>query len=329
MSRPYWLLSIAVVAVLLLPAALCDADFSQAVKQIDPAVVTISSGEKSGAGFIFSPDGYVLTNRHVVEESADAEIKVKLQNDESLPATVAHSSVERDLGVLKIERTNLPVVQFASSDKLTTGQDVAAIGAPLGLEHSVTRGVISALSREIEGKTYTQIDAALNEGNSGGPVINENGQVIGVAVRVASEAQNVGFAVPSVAVMQFLQANGLNFNVVLGDAPAAAETEAEAEDASPTAEEGPAPVPAQPPEGTPAPAPAQVPASWLLWPTIISFVVSLLTALVVSLIFARRGPSSAVQAGAGPAATVGTGAIMPPPAAPAEEDLSDIEIDLH
>ncbi len=333
MSRRCWLLSAVCCATLLL-AAVCSADFSQAFKQIDPAVVTIAAGERSGSGFIVSADGHVVTNRHVVEGDEDAPIKVKLQNNEEIEATIAHSSLERDLCVLKIARTNLPVVQFASSDKLESGQEIAAIGAPLGLEHSLTRGAISALAREIEGKPYIQIDAALNEGNSGGPLINEDGRVIGVAVMVAEEAERVGFAIPSVAVMQFLQANGLNYNVALGEAPApsAAPEEPETETAEAEAEE---PVPeAGPTEAAPEAEAAgaragqpQTGASWLVLVIVISFVVALLTALVVGLIITRRTPGPTAQvAGGAPTQPLAP----PPPAAPEQEDdLSDIEIDLH
>ena len=333
MSRPHGIgTTVLVVALLLATTTLCGADFSQAVKQIDPAVVTITAGDKSGAGFIVSPDGCILTNNHVVENSDEADLKVKLQNDEELAATIAHTSTERDLCVLKLERTNLPVVQFASSDKLTSGQDVAAIGAPLGLEHSVTRGVVSALAREIEGRKYIQIDAALNEGNSGGPVINEDGQVIGVAVMIATEAQNVGFAIPSAAVMQFMQANGLSFNVTLGDAPAAepATEDAQAETPAAEAEAGDLGPPASSPDTEAGPAALpKMPLSWLVWPAVISFAISLLTALIVSIIVSRRGPAPVAVAPAVPVQPGVPYSQPTPPPPPQEEDLSDIDIDLH
>lgn len=329
-------------ALLVAAATIGAADFTMAVKQVDPAVVTISTGDQSGSGFIFSAEGYVLTNRHVIEvEDADGKavvtsdpITVKLQNEETIEATISHLSDDHDLCVLKTARTNLPTVQFVSSDRLKAGQDVAVIGAPLGLEHSVTHGIISALSREIEGRSYLQIDATLNDGNSGGPVIDEDGHVIGVTTKATTEGQSLGFAIPSTAVMQFLQAEDLSFSVVLGDAPAAPAATPEAEapaDGEPT----PTPAPAAPaPE---ADAKLRMPASWLVWPIIISFVVALLTAMVVGLIFTRRSPCAAAQ----PTVTLGTQQPMQqpmqpihppaPPQAPAQqqEDLSDIDIDLH
>lgn len=324
---------LAAAAVVAIPAA---GDFSEAVQRVDPAVVTITVDEQAGSGFIVSTEGHIVTNSHVVEGVLGADVIVKLQNGESLKAQLTHTSASRDLAVVKVDRANLPIVQFASSEKLTAGQDVAAVGAPLGLEHSVTRGVISALSRQIEGNTYLQIDAALNEGNSGGPIINDKGQVLGVAVRVATEAQNVGFAIPSLDVMNFLQANGVQFNAVLGDAPAAP---APAETAEPEApgEAAPAPEP-EPPAAEPAPAPAPTPSApatpglpgmLIVWTIAISFVVSALVAAVVSMMFLRsRGPSRAVPQQ--PQMGQATQPAQQPAQRPQdEEDLSDIDIDLH
>jgi hypothetical protein len=326
-------LLLAVAALLAIPAA---GDFSEAVQRVDPAVVTITVGEQAGSGFIVSTEGHIVTNSHVVEGALGADIVVKLQNGESLKADLQHTSANRDLAVVKVDRANLPIVQFASSEQLTAGQDVAAVGAPLGLEHSVTRGVISALSREIDGNTYLQIDAALNEGNSGGPIINDEGQVVGVAVRVATEAQNVGFAIPSLDTMTFLQANEVQFNAVLGDAPAAPASP----DAGAPEEPAPAPDAEQPPAAEPAPdapapaapAPATpatggLPGMWILWTVVISFVVSALVAVVVSMIFMRsRGPSGAAGQ---QVQQTGQPVSQPAPEPQQEEDLSDIDIDLH
>ncbi len=324
----------ALLAVSMLFAASAVADFGDAVARVDPAVVMISVDNQSGSGFLVSSDGHIVTNSHVVEGALGGEIMVKLQNGETLQAELKYQSGARDLAVLKVERTNLPVIQFASSEKLSHGQDVAAVGGPLGLEHSVTRGVISSLSREIDGTTYLQIDAALNEGNSGGPVINASGQVVGVAVSVVREAENVGFAIPSVDVMKFLQANSVPFTAAFGETPAAPETSAETEEAAPdtAVPEGPEGQPAPAPEGAepavPAPGPpeaGQIPTTWIIWPIVISFVVSALTAIVISM-FIMRGRGPAPAAGQ-PTAPVQQPAAQAPPQQ--EEDLSDIDIELH
>ena len=318
-------LSLFAALLILGVATVCCADFSQAVKTVDPAIVTITTSIGEGSGFFVSLDGHILTNHHVVKD-ASGDITVKLQNGETLKASVQNISPERDLAILKTTRGNLPIVQFASSENIELGQNVAAIGAPLGLEHSVTTGVVSSISREIEDQTYIQIDAALNQGNSGGPVINDQGQVVGVAVMVAAAAQNVGFAIPSVDVMRFLQANDVSFNAALGHAPAASEaTDADAATAdAPQKETVPAEVPTDSaPPG--APQPSQMPITWLLWPALVSFFIALLTSLIVSLLVTRSRPAAApAQAQQIPQVPV---TIQAPPAV--EEDLSDIDIDLH
>ncbi|MFO7947079.1 MAG: trypsin-like peptidase domain-containing protein [Armatimonadota bacterium] len=325
----------ALLALAVLATVPASADFGDAVERVDPAVVMIMVGDQSGSGFLVSSDGYIVTNSHVAEGALGEEIEVKLQNGETLKAELKHQSGAEDLAVLKVERANLPVVQFASSEKLSHGQDVAAVGGPLGLEHSVTRGVISSLSREIDGKTYMQIDAALNEGNSGGPTINASGQVVGVAVSVVADAENVGFAIPSIDVMKFLQANSVPFTAAFGDAPAAPEAAGEAEAAPPEkaapagaeADQAP-PAPGNVEPSTPAPgAPnaGQIPTTWIIWPIVISFVVSALTAIVISMLILRgRGPA--------PVTTQQSAPVQQPAAQAApqqEEDLSDIDIELH
>ncbi len=314
--------------VLLAAAGWAAADFSNAFKYIDPAVVTISAGEKTGSGFIVAADGYIVTNRHVVDGTESAGITVKLQNDEALTATVQHSSDSLDISVLKVDASGLPVAQFASSDTLTSGQDVAAIGAPLGLEHSVTRGVVSSTSRELEGNTYIQIDAALNEGNSGGPVINGDGQVVGVAVKIADEAQNVGFAIPSTEVMRFLRDNNVSFTAALGAMPAAEADQGAVEEPSAAGPEAGAEAVPSPERPSEPEAELRMPKTWIIWPVLISFFVSALTALVVTMALGRRGPA-AMAAVPGRPQAAGTAPHAQPPAPRVEEDLSDIDIDLH
>ena len=320
-------------ALLLIAAASwVAADFTDAVKHVDPAVVTITAGEWSGSGFIVSSDGHIVTNRHVIEEAGDASISVKLLDEKTLTATVSANADERDLVVLKVDASGLPVVQFASSDKLTSGQDVAAIGAPLGLEHSVTRGVVSSTSRTLDGETFIQIDAAINEGNSGGPVISEDGQVVGVVVTVADEAQNVAFAIPSTDVMRFLRSKDIPFTAALGAMPEE-ETEpgGDVEESTGGPEAGAEASPSDEEADQPAPEPQSgfvLFRPWILWPVIISFFVSAITALIVSLAIGRRGPSAAaVIPGQHP--MPGAAPFTPPPARPVQEDLSDIDIDLH
>ena len=152
-----------------------------------------------GSGFIVSEDGYVATNNHVVEK-AD-EIKVVLKGgDESYRAEVVGRDPETDLALLKIDvDRSLPVLEFGNSDELEVGEWVLAIGNPFGLDHTVTAGIISAMGRVIGAGPYDnflQTDASINPGNSGGPLLNMDGDVVGINTAIVASGQGIGFAVP-------------------------------------------------------------------------------------------------------------------------------------
>lgn len=165
-----------------------------------------------GSGFIITNDGLILTNKHVVSD-IDAEYTIILSDGAEHPAVVVGRDALNDLAVLRIERTedqevlDLPVVEFGDSEDLVVGQRVVTIGNALAeFQNTVTSGVISAKGRQItasdgngERSNLTgliQTDAAINPGNSGGPLVNLNGQVIGVNTAVASSGQGIGFAIP-------------------------------------------------------------------------------------------------------------------------------------
>jgi serine protease Do len=155
-----------------------------------------------GSGFIIDKQGYILTNNHVIER-AD-EIRVKLDSGKEYVAKVIGTDPETDIGLIKIEpEEELPVIQFGDSDRLEVGEWVIAIGNPFGLTQTVTVGVVSALGRDIgAGKydNYIQTDASINPGNSGGPLINVEGEVIGIngAIYPGRQGGNIGigFAIP-------------------------------------------------------------------------------------------------------------------------------------
>jgi serine protease Do len=185
----------------------------------------------SGSGFIVSRDGYILTNNHVV---ADADrVTVGLLDKRTFPAKVVGRDETTDIAVLKIEGTNLPAVNFGDDQTARVGQWVLAIGNPLGLDFTVTAGIVSAKGRSspalgnLLGTQYAiadfiQTDAAINPGNSGGPLVNIRGEVIGVNSMIASQTgfnAGYGFAIPiSLArqVMQDLIAHGRVRRAVLG-----------------------------------------------------------------------------------------------------------------
>ena len=153
-----------------------------------------------GSGFIVSPDGYILTNAHVVE-NAD-EVTVKTTDRREYTAKVVGVDKQTDVAVLKIEAKNLPTVRLGDPEKLRPGEWVVAIGSPFGFENSVTAGIVSATSRAMPGGNYTpfiQTDVAVNPGNSGGPLFNMNGEVVGINSQIYSRTggyMGVSFAIP-------------------------------------------------------------------------------------------------------------------------------------
>jgi serine protease Do len=185
-----------------------------AVEKIIPSVVNISEVKLMkdaylhvhpvpgvGSGFIINKDGYILTNAHVVLDSQ--EIKVALEDGRIFQGEIKGLDTMKDLAVIKIKASGLPVPEIAENNDLKIGQMAIAIGSPLGLVGgpTVTAGVISALNRSIQTEVtfmegLIQTDAAINPGNSGGPLINSKGAVIGVNSAVIPFAQGIGFAIP-------------------------------------------------------------------------------------------------------------------------------------
>jgi len=184
-----------------------------AVEKVTPAVVTIRStgggllgtADGTGSGFIYHPDGWILTNSHVVEDAS--ELLVELHDGREFAGEVYGIDTLTDLAIVKIDATDLPAAPIGTSADLESGQLAIAIGNPLGYENTVTTGVVSGLGRQIQASDATQTsaetlrnliqtDAAINPGNSGGPLVNSAGQVIGVNTAVSTTAQGLGFAIP-------------------------------------------------------------------------------------------------------------------------------------
>ena len=177
--------------------------------KVSPAVVLITAegmfSGGQGTGFIISEDGYIVTNAHVVSGYSDITVTLNDEKKTEYPATIVGEDVTTDIAVLQIRANGLPTAEIGTSADLQVGQDVVVIGNPLGEDFSgsVTTGIISALDRQVEfddGSVYDyiQTDAAINSGNSGGPLVNMYGQVIGVnAAKIdSSVAEGMGFAIP-------------------------------------------------------------------------------------------------------------------------------------
>jgi Do/DeqQ family serine protease len=166
--------------------------------------------EGLGSGFIISKDGYILTNEHVIDGANSISVTVS-GFDRDMEAKVAGADYDLDLALLKIEPgRDLPFLNLGDSDQIRVGNWVIAIGNPYGLDHTVTTGVISAKGRPIsvndrQYENLLQTDASINPGNSGGPLLDLKGDVIGINTAISSQAQGIGFAIPTSTVRQVLE----------------------------------------------------------------------------------------------------------------------------
>jgi len=186
-----------------------------AVERVGPAVVSVGLAMRApeqlkrrgvseirgvGSGVIITPDGYVLTNGHVVQSAE--RIEVRLQDGRNFPVRIVGNDPHSDLAVLSVLESGLPSAELGDSSRVRVGQLVVAIGNPLGFQTTVTAGVISALGRTLRTQTgrlienVIQTDAALNPGNSGGPLVDSSGRVIGINTAIIAGSQGICFSIP-------------------------------------------------------------------------------------------------------------------------------------
>jgi S1-C subfamily serine protease len=184
-------------------------DISQIYKRVSPGVVFVEAGQTAtGSGFVFDQAGHIVTNDHVVEGANSFQVRIGADN-KVIPATLVGKDPSSDLAVLKVDPGQVPgglkPLELGDSTKLEPGDEAIAIGSPFGLEGTVTTGIISSLGRTIDSPNgfpiadAVQTDAAINPGNSGGPLLDGNGNVVGVNSQIKSGSDSnsgVGFAVP-------------------------------------------------------------------------------------------------------------------------------------
>jgi S1-C subfamily serine protease len=186
---------------------------TRVVDEVSPAVVHLGvrqelqgrggqriEGMGSGSGVLITPDGYLITNNHVVERAK--RVEVALSDGRVLPGTLVGTDPATDLAVVRAGGTGLPTAELGDSDRLRPGQIAIAIGNPLGYQTTVTAGIVSALGRTLRSESgalienVIQTDAALNPGNSGGPLVDSRGRVVGINTAIIQYAQGICFAVP-------------------------------------------------------------------------------------------------------------------------------------
>jgi putative serine protease PepD len=180
-------------------------------------VADTSQGQATGSGFVVSEDGLIVTNDHVVDGATQVQVKIGTSG-QAQDATVVGADPSRDLALLKVDGHDLPTLPFGDSSSLGVGDNTYAIGNPFGLDHTLTTGIVSALNRSLQapdGATISgaiQTDAALNPGNSGGPLLDAGGKVIGVNSQIETGSTDgaqggnvgIGFAIPASTVKAFI-----------------------------------------------------------------------------------------------------------------------------
>lgn len=178
-----------------------SSDFSSIIEDVIKAVVSIRTDTGQGSGVFFRSDGYIITNKHVVE---DASAIVVIDYDSRRYSVSAIGlAPDIDLAILKVEGNGFEYLEFADSSRIRVGERVIAVGNPLGLSFTVTEGIISAVGRRIRGVDYIQTDVPINPGNSGGPLVNARKEIVGINTFIVANTQGLGFAIPSDTVAEF------------------------------------------------------------------------------------------------------------------------------
>jgi len=167
-------------------------DFSDVIEEVIPGVVSIITNTGSGSGFFVRGSGYIATNYHVIKGATAAQVTTS--NGNNYDVRVVGYDKNADIAVLYINETGLKRLSFANSGSVKVGEKVIAVGSPVGLDYTVTQGIVSSAKRVSDGNIYVQIDVPINPGNSGGPLINGDGKVVGINTLKLEGYEGLGFA---------------------------------------------------------------------------------------------------------------------------------------
>lgn len=196
------LLSLAVTVMMLLATALSALAIGFVAEDAYESVFVVYSGNSLGSGFALGKN-CIVTNAHVIDDKND--VVVKTYGATEYKAFVIGMDDDRDIAVLGVENADFPYLSIADVSSMNTGDDIYAIGAPKSMSYTLTKGVISAKERKVGRYNYIQIDAAINEGNSGGPLLNDNGDVLGVNTLKMSDSEGIGLAIPINVVIDYIK----------------------------------------------------------------------------------------------------------------------------
>uniref|UniRef100_A0A7C3J6F2 Trypsin-like serine protease n=1 Tax=candidate division WOR-3 bacterium TaxID=2052148 RepID=A0A7C3J6F2_UNCW3 len=180
-----------------------SSSISNIIEKIKESIVVVKTDKNIGTGFIADTTGIVITNAHVVEDSTDCEIQ--MFDKKSYDAKVIESNFDMDIAFIKIISNRVfKKANVLKRKDYNVGDEVIAYGNPLGFENTVTKGIISALDREIGGIKYIQTDVPINPGNSGGPLVDKKGRIIGINTLKIADASGIGFAIPIIDIVPLI-----------------------------------------------------------------------------------------------------------------------------
>lgn len=196
------LLSLAITAAVLAASVICVGAVGFDVEEMYNSVFVVYSGNSVGSGFAIGED-CIITNAHVVEDNKNS-ISIETYSGDSYKAKLIGIDEEQDIAVLWVDGVSFPAIPVGKTADVGIGDDVYAIGAPKSMAYTLTKGVVSAKDRPVGRYNYTQTDAAVNEGNSGGPLLTDSGEVIGVNTLKLSDTEGIGFAIPIESICEYL-----------------------------------------------------------------------------------------------------------------------------